>query len=346
MQIFAGIALAAVTVLFSKLFCAYLCPLGTVSDLLIKLRKVFNIRPFFISSNGIIDNLLRIVKYALLFIIVYNTIVAGELFCKKLDPYYAVASGFKGELSLFLSIGMVIILLLFSFFIDNFWCKYVCPLGALSNTLKYWLWMVTLLGVVYIARSIVGQIPVWSAIALFCVAGYLFEICTPKASMQILNVQIDKAKCTDCKLCEKKCPYHIGITSFNNTVENVDCMLCCECVENCPSKALHIGITTKGSPNYFNRFLPVLLTVVFAGTALLFGLKFEFPTITEYWGLSNEEILEINAGKQSSLSSFTLKGLSQVRCYASSKSFMEALQSISGVHGVKTYARRHTATIL
>ena len=63
MQIFAGIALAAVTVLFSKLFCAYLCPLGTVSDLLIKLRKVFNIRPFFISSNGIIDNLLRIVKY-------------------------------------------------------------------------------------------------------------------------------------------------------------------------------------------------------------------------------------------------------------------------------------------
>ena len=39
-QIVMGIALAAAVVLFGKLFCAYLCPIGTVEDLLKKLRTL------------------------------------------------------------------------------------------------------------------------------------------------------------------------------------------------------------------------------------------------------------------------------------------------------------------
>ena len=346
MQIFAGIALVVATVLFSKLFCAYLCPLGTVSDLLMKLRRHWNIKPLNIPSNGLPDKILRIIKYILLFLIIYNTIGTGELFCKRLDPYYAVATGFKGEISLYLSLGMLTVLLLFSFFSDNFWCRYICPLGALSNSLKYWLWMVTLLGVVYVASSVAGQVPAWIIVALFCIAGYLFEILSPKASMQVLNVQRDSDKCTDCKECEKKCPYHINVNSFNGTVESVDCMLCGECVENCPSKALHIGFKKKGVPNKFNRFLPALLTLALAACALIVGTKTELPTINEYWGLDNDEIHEVQSGKMSTLSTFTINGLSQVRCYASSMAFMEKLRHISGVHGVKTYVRHHRATIL
>lgn len=37
LQIVSGIALLVAVVLFSKLFCAYLCPLGTISDLCRKL---------------------------------------------------------------------------------------------------------------------------------------------------------------------------------------------------------------------------------------------------------------------------------------------------------------------
>ncbi len=39
MQILMGILLAAVVIFLSKLFCAYLCPIGTVEDLLMKARK-------------------------------------------------------------------------------------------------------------------------------------------------------------------------------------------------------------------------------------------------------------------------------------------------------------------
>ena len=34
-----GILLAAAVILFGKLFCAYLCPIGSIEDLLSKLRK-------------------------------------------------------------------------------------------------------------------------------------------------------------------------------------------------------------------------------------------------------------------------------------------------------------------
>ena len=346
MQIFVGIALVVATVLFSKLFCAYLCPLGTVSDLLMKLRKRSNIKPWVYPTNGLFDKILRIVKYFLLFLIIYNTIGTGELFCKRFDPYYAVATGFKGEISLYMSLGMLFVLVLFSFFVDNFWCRYICPLGALSNTLKYWLWIVTCLGVVYVVSSIAGQVPLWTVIALVCIVGYLSEVLNPKASMQVLNVHRDSDKCIECKSCEKKCPYHISITNFNGTVESVDCMLCGECVENCPSEALHVGFIKKGFRNNFNRFIPAGLTVVLAVSALLIGIKIELPTINEYWDLSNEEIHDLKSGSKSSLSTFTLDGLSQVRCYASSMAFMEKLQHISGVHGVKTFVKHHRATIL
>ena len=112
LQIVMGIALAAVAVLFSKLFCAFICPVGTVEDLLIRLRKAIGIKAVRISATGVADKILRIVKYALVFWLFYMTISSSELFCKNLDPYYAAATGFKGEITLWMSIitvGLVII---------------------------------------------------------------------------------------------------------------------------------------------------------------------------------------------------------------------------------------------
>ena len=44
LQVMMGIALVAAVVLFSKLFCAYICPLGTVQDLIAKARNAMKIK--------------------------------------------------------------------------------------------------------------------------------------------------------------------------------------------------------------------------------------------------------------------------------------------------------------
>lgn len=333
-QILLGITLVVAVVLFSKLFCSYLCPLGTTSDLLMKLRSRLKIRPATVKPKSVLDKMLRIVKYLLLFWIIYNTMATGELLCKKIDPYSAVATGFGGEITLWTSIAMIVLLLLSSLFIDNFWCRYICPLGALSNTLKYWLWLITFLGVVVLVNLIAKQLPVWCIIALLCLMGYLFEIFSPRTNLQAIYVWRNENRCSSCNLCEKKCPYHIDIKGFNGAVEDVDCMLCGECVANCSSSALHVGFSNKGRPNVWNRSLPAILTLILTLSAFFVASKYELPTINECWEQNESD------------TSFTIEGLTRVRCYASSMVFMRQLQSIEGVHGVKTFVKHHRATIL
>ena len=62
LQIMMGIVLAAGVVLFSKLFCAFICPLGTVQDLLSKARNAMHIKGVKVRNGSILDKVLRIVK--------------------------------------------------------------------------------------------------------------------------------------------------------------------------------------------------------------------------------------------------------------------------------------------
>ena len=134
MQIVMGLALAATVIFLGKLFCSYLCPIGTVEDLLTEARRALRIKAIKIKSFGMADRILRVIKYGLLFLIFYMTCSSSELFCKKIDPYYAVATGFQGEIILWLSIVIVALVIVLGFFIDRFWCRYICPLGAASNS--------------------------------------------------------------------------------------------------------------------------------------------------------------------------------------------------------------------
>lgn len=148
MQIAMGVVLAAAVVLLGKLFCGFLCPVGTVEDLLKKLRQAIGFNAFNINERSVADKVLRIVKYVLLFITFYMTLTASELFCKNFDPYYATATGFKGEITLWMSVAALALVLIPGLFVDRFWCKYICPLGAICNSLKFWVWMVVLVCVV------------------------------------------------------------------------------------------------------------------------------------------------------------------------------------------------------
>ena len=66
-QIAMGLALVAAVVLFSKLFCAYICPLGTVQDLISKARRAMKVKALKIQNGSVADKVLRAVKYALVF---------------------------------------------------------------------------------------------------------------------------------------------------------------------------------------------------------------------------------------------------------------------------------------
>ena len=347
-QIVMGIVLAASVVLFSKLFCGYICPLGTVQDLLVKLRNVIGWQGIEIKNGSIADKVLRVIKYALLFWIFYMTATASELFCKNLDPYYAVATGFKGEITLWMSIVTVALVLICGFFINMFWCRYLCPLGAISNSLKFWVWIVVLAAVYYVLGLLGVNVPWWILLALFCIAGYLLEILCGRPKFQVLHIMKNDAKCTHCGICNKHCPYGIDVAnSRNGAVKSVDCTLCGECTAVCPTEAIHTGVCVKGGRNLGNVVLPAAIAVVLVAFGFWAGGKYELPTINVTWGL--EQTMEDGTVKQlvdpSVLETMEMEGLRSVKCYGSSMAFKAKLEKIRGVYGVKTFVAHHRAVI-
>ena len=336
LQVMMGIALVAAVVLFSKLFCGYICPLGTVQDLIGKARNAMHVKSIKIRNGSAADKALRIVKYALVFWIFYMTVNASELFCKNLDPYYAVATGFKGEITLWMSIVSICLVVLGSFMIDMFWCRYICPLGAISNTLKFWIWIGVLFGAYYVAGVVGADIPWAVLLGGFCILGYILEIFHAKPKFQILHITKDDNLCNNCGLCVKKCPYHIDVKSVHDgKLSHVDCTLCGECVASCSSRALNIGIC-KPRRGKLWKIVPAVLTVVLIAFGMWAGGKFELPTIDMKWGIEDE----------STLQTMSMEGLRSVKCYGSSMTFKAKLEKIPGIHGVKTYVKRHSADIL
>lgn len=348
MQIVMGIVLAAAVVLFSKLFCGYLCPLGTVQDLLMKLRNTIGWRGIVVKNGTVADKVLRVIKYVLLFWIFYSTATASELFCKNLDPYYAVATGFKGEITLWMSLISVAAVILCGFMVNMFWCKYLCPLGAISNSLKFWVWIVVLAAAYYLLGTIGVNVPWWALLAAFCVVGYLLEILCGKPRLQVLHIMKNDSKCTHCGLCTKACPYGIDVAGCRaGAVKAVDCTLCGECTAVCPVDAIHTGVCVKGGRNVWNVLAPAVIALVLMGIGLWAGGKYELPTINVTWGI--EQTLEDGTVKQlvdpSSLKTLEMEGLRSVKCYGSSMAFKAKLEKIRGVHGVKTFVSHHRAVI-
>ena len=347
-QIAMGIALVAAVVLFSKLFCAYICPVGTVQDLLSKARNAMHIKGIKVVNGSVLDKVLRIVKYALVFWIFYMTVNASELFCKNLDPYYAIATGFKGEITLWMSIVSISVILIGSFFINMFWCRYLCPLGAISNSLKFWVWIGVIFGVYVVAGVLGADIPWAVLLGAFCIAGYLLEIFHAKPKLQVLHVTKDDALCNGCGLCMKKCPYNIDIKSVHNgKIQHVDCTLCGECVAACSTNALNIGVCKPTRSKVWN-LVPAILTVALIAFGIWAGGKFELPTIDMEWGIENvaEDGTVTQLVDPAKLETTTVEGLRSVKCYGSSMAFKAKLEKIAGVHGVKVYVRRHAADIL
>ena len=338
LQVLMGLALVASVVLFSKLFCAYLCPLGTVQDIIKRLRIRFRIKSVKIANGSVVDKILRIIKYGVLFLIFYMTVEASELFCKNLDPYYAVATGFKGEITLWMSIVSICVLVIGSLAVDMFWCRYLCPLGAISNSLKFWGWIGALFAAYFVAQTVGANIPWAVLLGAFCITGYILEVFNARPKYQILHVLKNESACNNCGLCTKMCPYHIDLRAFHNgKINHVDCTLCGECVAACANRALNVGIKENKVSN-IRKAVPAILAIALAAFGIWAGGKIELPTIDTRW--NTENIAPEN------LQTTTFDGLRTLKCYGSAMTLKAKMEKVPGVHGVRVFVRKQSADIL
>lgn len=327
-QIVMGIILLIGVILFSKLFCSFICPIGTVSEWLGSLGDKLKIR-YTIKGYG--DKALRSLKYILLFITLYYTLQSNELFCKKFDPYFALASGFNTDVVILYSVIAIVLVIFGSIFIRLFWCKYLCPLGAISNIFKFSLFFIATIGIYFVLLQFgIGISYVWP-LAIACAGGYIIELLGQKSRFfPIAKITRNTNTCTDCQLCSKKCPQGIDVASVEK-VKHVDCNLCGDCLLVCPVKSTLTINKKKGL-----KWLPIIAVVTLATLGIILGSVWEVPTIDEKWA-EPEELVNAEIFSQS--------GLKNIKCYGSSMAFANKMQKVDGIYGVATYVKHHRVKI-
>lgn len=230
-----SLILIFMTALLGRVFCGWICPLGTINNIVSSLKKTnahlqkeelfklkYSLLIFLLVTSllgiqiaGIIDPLPLLIRS--LSVSIYPTF--NYMVTAFFDSIYSlqipvitlisesVFSFFKKTILLFqqshfkqsIFIGSLFIAILSLNLIEKrFWCKYLCPLGALLGVLS---------------------------------------------RFSILKRTVSEG-CTACGKCEEVCQGN-ALLSKKNLWRQSECLLCWNCDDLCPSKSIHFGFSKK-----------------------------------------------------------------------------------------------------
>jgi len=189
--VFLLIAFLLISWLLRKSFCSWLCPVGTFSEYLGRFgRKIFH-RNWALPRW--LDIPLRSLKYILMGLFLYVIAALGVSQIQSFlgGPYGIVADvkmlNFFRTMTL-AGIVVMTLLVVASVFIQNFWCRYLCPYGGLLGLLG-------LASPLRIKRDTVSCID----------CGKCARACPSSLKVDQL-VTIRSAECTGCMSCVAACP--------------------------------------------------------------------------------------------------------------------------------------------
>ncbi|MFZ0314351.1 MAG: 4Fe-4S binding protein [Candidatus Korobacteraceae bacterium] len=188
---FLFVSFLVMSLVFRKSFCSWLCPVGTVSEYLWKLGRAIFRRNLRLPRGA--DIALRSLKYLVLGFFVYAVAsMSAAAIAEFLGSPYALIVDVRmlnffrylGSMTALVILGIVVA----SIFVQNFWCRYLCPYGA-------FLGLASLLSPSRITRN--------SDTCIDCAK--CAKAC-PSALPVDQLIQIRSAECTGCLECVAVCP--------------------------------------------------------------------------------------------------------------------------------------------
>ena len=179
------------SLLVKKSFCSWHCPVGTASEYLWKLgRRLFRRN---VELPRWLDISMRSLKYLLLgfFVLIVFTMPAQGLSDFLASPFNIIADVKMLNFFRYMStLGMTVVglLAILSLFVQNFWCRFLCPYGALMG-------IVSSLSPIKIRRDTQACID----------CGKCNKACPSHLPVDKLE-QVRSVECTGCLECVAVCP--------------------------------------------------------------------------------------------------------------------------------------------
>lgn len=225
------VALIVLTLLFGRIYCSVICPLGILQDVFNWLSKKFNKKKKYgyqperkILRYGILAALIIawICGFSVMITILEPYSAFGRIATQVLKPIYMSGNNLlalisektgsylfyhnevmiRSMASFITALLTLLIVAVISFMRGRTWCNVICPVG-------------TILGLL-------------SRFSLF-------------------KVRIDTGKCNHCTACGRKCKSYC-LDSKNQQIDYSRCVDCFDCLDACKQKALYYGLKREPSP--------------------------------------------------------------------------------------------------
>lgn len=218
------IIIILLTVLFGRVYCSGICPLGTLQDIISRLSKKFNRKKRYKFTKP--HNAFRYTFLALLFL----AYLSGSIFfVNLLDPY----SNFGKIISnlarpAYIGINNSVVFVLEK--LDLYWLYPFDFRGLPFISITFALAFLTL---VFILSFRNGRLycnsvcPVGTILGLF-------------SRFSLYKIKIDTENCKGCGVCERVCKANcIDMNKDDRKVDQSRCVACFNCFDVCPTAGIH-----------------------------------------------------------------------------------------------------------
>jgi len=216
------VSLILLALIFGRVYCSVICPMGVYQDVVGRLARLFRKK----KKRFRFRKSMTILRWSVVFIVLVAFLLGMPLLLGMLDPYSAYGRMIVSVFSPVYILGNNLLEAIFTSFDNYTFYREDASIVSISTFIAG---VVTLLVIGYLAwkhgRTYCNTIcPVGTVLGLL-------------SKYSLFRVKFDHGKCNSCSLCELNCKSYC-IDSKAQEIDQSRCVSCFNCIESCNRSAI------------------------------------------------------------------------------------------------------------
>ena len=230
---FGFLIILILTLLFGRVYCSSICPLGTLQDIVSYISRKIKKRKKYLYSKEFVKT-----RYSILIAVIATFFMGNTFFLFLLDPY----SNFGRISSQVVNPIFVLVNNLAAFTLEKLNIYLLYPIEIKIFYFGLLIFPIIFLGVIIYLSFNRGRI----YCNTICPVGTLLGLIS---KLTIFKLKIDKSECEGCGICARVCKAEC-IDKTGKEIDFSRCVACYDCLDVCPSDSINYKI---GNFDYENE---------------------------------------------------------------------------------------------